>query len=148
MTASRLLGSLLVAVLVTACAPVDDSARAEAVVRDWLSALTGGDEDRGYAYLHPTLRTARMRDDYVEATDHVDAAALEWEVISGSDHEGGHDVVFHVVDVRVEGGSPTLPAGLFGLMLVQPWMVDRDDMGIVVVVRSDAAGTGIWTPGG
>ena len=126
----------------------EELAAADGLVRDWVAAVAGGSEaERGYQLLHPEVSGAIARDRYLEAIGGFQGAALEWQVLPGTDRDGSEVVEFFVVAVRVEGGSAALPADLIGIHLIQP-LIDEygRDAGIEVAVKSDDIGRGIWWP--
>jgi hypothetical protein len=84
--------------------------------------------------------------EYAEAIGDFKGETLEWQVLPGTDRDASEVAAFFVVGVRVGSGSAALPADLVTLRLIQPLIVDGQDEGIAVIVRSDDAGSGIWVP--
>lgn len=146
-----LLASLMAAITVVGCQTEEGDAHtagiatAEGVVSRWLLAMTA-EEDHGFALLHPDLQTAKMRVLY--RTTFVDGGTseLRWRILPQTNPQTSEIAQFYVVTVELAGGSGAIPPGLVDADLTQPYLLDGVDEGIVVVVKIDARGAGIWTP--
>ena len=150
MSLSRALVVLALLILATGCQalapepqPPTDVERAEQLVDRWLSAMSGAEGDRGFGFLHPAAATESVHDRYVRALRDFEPGPV-WRVVPESNREGSDNNEFFVVFVEVSGGSTMFPQGLFDAGLMQRYTVDQDDEGLIVIVKSDGAGTGIW----
>ena len=140
--------TLLLAACVTAPTPEEELAAAERIVREFVAAVVvASEEERGYQLLHPAIRDGLSLDEYLDAIGGYHDASLEWHVLPGTDRDSSDAGDFYAVEVRVEGGSASLPANLIGVHLIEP-LIDEFgiDTGIGVGVKSDDVGFGIWWP--
>lgn len=146
-----LLACLLAAITVMGCQTDEGDAHtagiatAEGVVSQWLLAMTA-EEDHGFALLHPDLQTAKMRDLYRTAFVDGGTSELSGRVLPQTNPQTSEVAEFYVVTIELAGGSGAMPQELVDAQLTQPYLLDSVDAGIVVVVRIDARGAGIWTP--
>lgn len=145
--------ALIAAIAVAGCAlgittpgQLDNTSSAERLVSEWLSAAFDGSQpDNGYRLLHPAVRGEIPMNRYADvAHDRMDA---DWTILPVTGVETSEVGEFYQVFVEVEGGSRSLPAAVGDLRLIQPLVQGADDIGVVVIVKEDAEGTGIWRPG-
>ena len=147
-------GTALVALLLIASrcenpslGPVTDIESAEAYVDRWLAAVAIDARSRGFEALHPALRSDMAPEQYLESFNgSFDGDGVRWEIADGSDRDGSADASFYMIGVNVEGGSEAFPEGLFESGLMQRLTLDQRDVGIVVIVKVDGVGSGIWIP--
>lgn len=147
-----LLATVLAAIAVVGCQPVEGDAHAEGIataeemVSRWLEQIESGDNDHGFALLHPELKTAKMRALYESAFDDVHEMDIAWRILPQTDPETSEFAEFYRVTVELVGGSAAMPRELVDAELAQPHLLDSVDEGIVVIVRIDGRGAGVWTP--
>jgi hypothetical protein len=104
----------------------------EDVVADWLEAMSGGSEDRGWGLLDPTARD-RYEGGRTAYVDHASAVAWDrftWRIV-GSVEDDGIWTVF----VSVDGGWDSVPAFIRDHQLVAVHCSDGQPIGFVAIVN-------------
>ena len=125
-----------VALLVASCGvggPPIGVERAERQVSDWLEALKAGDAERAWSAVASETQAANYPDG--EQAFAADVRAADWASVGWrvGGESSWRDVVWAVY-VEVDDGLAGVPRFLLDRALVQPWIVEHTERGIVVFV--------------
>ena len=138
---SRLVVGVTAAVLLTlalVAVRTPSATTATGVVEDWLHAVAGAEEDRGWDFLSEISRDYEFENDqrvYVREVSAVDWAVLNWSIGDAYEIEVSPGVSWWEVPVLVEGGLEAVPAQLFHRGLAHPLCIDDRAPGFGVIVE-------------
>ncbi len=146
-TVRFLIGLALIAVL-GACGGQPPSGL---LVDQYLAAVSGGSDDRGWSLLHPTTRSEMYAGDpssYIRLAETQDWSAFTWKILRVTPD----DLSLIRVDVEFPGGRDSIPEflviprGNWWLLSIYPDEPGAPVMGLFLVRLP--GGTGIWSFGG
>lgn len=135
---------VLVGLLIVGCSVRPDrTSEATVLAEQYLTAVAGGSEDRGWSLIHPTARRDMFGD---SAERYVNAVATSDWTDFGFRIESvvPDDPSLYIVHVR------TQPPGF----LVQPWggnlriLTDAEKGMATMAIRFETFGSGVWPSGG